>query len=169
MVTLTGFSNLSTREHHHQVQKNTLDFGSPCDHQNGLNLPLWWWLSSNTPLPHTSRWGPWVPPHTHKGTSTQCRFYIGRHRHDLHTEFITYKFRAFVFMYGADRLRGIADELKISFQSPAGSTSAWRREEERCSCSEVSELPPEELTASLWYLHVNRSRGMFCRWCVGRG
>jgi len=74
MFTLTDFSDLSTREHYRQIQKNTLNFEKLHDHQNGSDSPLWWWLSSNTALQHFPlrfgdfKVGPQMPSHMHTGS-----------------------------------------------------------------------------------------------------
>lgn len=138
VLMLTGFLNLSGREHH-KVQKNTLDF----DHQNGSNLPLWWWLSSSTPSQHFPWWlrdftaGHWKSP--------TC----------IRAAKLLYwsSLQAFVFIYGTWKWTGASWHRQVTkhhrraknpISAPAGRTRAWWRQGKGSPAVRL-QLPWEEL------------------------
>lgn len=161
---LRDFLNLSTREHHHQVQKSTLGFENLYDHQNSSNLPLWWWLSSNTPLQHYLLE---IQRPEDLNASPIGTGVIITHKLSLIELEHSYLFMApelELMPHSTDRLCGITEEHFGHMQE------ALLYDEGRTNDVPVVrlKLPWQEMSALLSYLHMNWSRGMFCTWCVGR-
>lgn len=103
---------------------------------NGSNLPLWWWLSSSTPLHHFS----W------------------RLRDFTATILHWSSLQALVFTYGTWKWTGVSWHRQITehqrraktpISAPAGRARAWWRQEQGSPAVRL-QLPWEGLRAFLW-------------------